>query len=253
MGKVIAGNGDGGPGGDGALLSRGARPERLVDLVYGRLLEQIADGQFVEGSRLPAEKAMAATFSVSRGVLREALSRLQMDGVTVSRHGSGTYVRSRPAKRLPSFATGSEVGAVLRCLEARQSCEGETARLAALRRTPQQMEEIESIIAQMRDSFAAAKISHGPDFSFHRAIASASQNPLLVGILDQLRVPIEGVMQVNLSMTSSGSEERATQVLQEHVGIAEAIEEGDGERASLLMRYHLDQAKRRLIDGKRDR
>ena len=230
----------------------GRRSERLADVVYGRLIEQIAGGEFAEGEKLPPEKILAASFMVSRAVVREALARLQSDGVTLSKHGSGTYVKSRPARRLVDLASGREIGMVLRCIEARIPVETENARLAAIRKSKVQMSEIMSIVESMTEEFNSGTLSKPLDFAFHRTIATASQNQYLIAILDQLRVHIEASMDVTLTMTRTSFEVRARQVFEEHRHLAEAIKEGDGDRAGLLMHYHLDQARRRLIDHRRD-
>ena len=54
----------------------------------------IDKGEFSEGGRLPAESDLASRFGVSRPVIREALSRLRVMGVIVSRKGSGSYVQN---------------------------------------------------------------------------------------------------------------------------------------------------------------
>src|SRR3954451_6834931 len=57
------------------------RPIKLADRVYEQILEQIVGGQYREGARLPAEAQLAAAFSVSRPIVRDALARLNADGV----------------------------------------------------------------------------------------------------------------------------------------------------------------------------
>ena len=68
---------------------------RLGDQLSHRMAELIQRGEFSEGSRLPAESELADRFGVSRPVIREALSRLRVMGVIVSRKGSGSYVQRR--------------------------------------------------------------------------------------------------------------------------------------------------------------
>ena len=62
-------------------------------------------GEFGEGVRLPAESELAARFGVSRPVIREALSRLRVMGVIVSRKGSGSYVQKRADRPRECSAT----------------------------------------------------------------------------------------------------------------------------------------------------
>ncbi len=111
------------------------RRERLADQVYGRLIAAMADGQYGEDDRLPAEQALAASFGVSRPVIREALTRLQADGFVQARQGSGTYVLKRPPQRLTRFAAAGGLAAFLRAFEVRIALEPQAARLAAERRS----------------------------------------------------------------------------------------------------------------------
>src|SRR3546814_4520054 len=88
-------------------------------------------------ARLPSEIDMAQRFSVSRTVIREAISRLKSEGLVGTRQGSGTRVLE------PSVATpfrlnidpNDSLQAVLRVIELRRGIEGEMAALAAERRT----------------------------------------------------------------------------------------------------------------------
>src|SRR5580698_437909 len=70
-------------------------PTRLGEQLAVRIADLIAHGEFSNGDRLPAETELAERFGVSRPVIREALSRLRLTGVIVSRKGSGSYVQKR--------------------------------------------------------------------------------------------------------------------------------------------------------------
>lgn len=78
---------------------------RWADGAHGTLAQQlatavrgaIAAGLLVDGSRLPAERALASALSVSRATVTSALDQLRSEGLLVSRQGSGTVVRARPA------------------------------------------------------------------------------------------------------------------------------------------------------------
>jgi DNA-binding FadR family transcriptional regulator len=90
------------------------------------------------------------------------------------------------------------------------------------------------------------------DFAFHRAVASASGNELFVIVLDTIAPFVGGSMSLALGLTREGSPERSARVLDEHAHIFEAISQGDGDGAELAMRYHVDQARRRITDRRRD-
>lgn len=226
--------------------------ERLGDLLYGQILEQIVDGTLQEGSRLPSEHQMCQAFGVSRPTVREALMRLHADGVVTTRQGSGTFVQRRPSHHLTTLAKVADVAGLLRCMEVRIALEGSAASLAATRCSPEAMARITQALAALQAAFDDEKVPASADFEFHRAVAEASGNALFPELLDTLSDSIAGGMKLALGITSVGSKERSRRVVDEHQAIAEAIERRDPEAAGLAMRYHLHRARQRITDGQRD-
>jgi DNA-binding FadR family transcriptional regulator len=229
------------------------RRERLGDLLYGQILEQIMSGALNEGDKLPSENQICRLFQVSRPTVREALMRLHADGLVTTRQGSGSYVQRRPPDQLMRLAKVSDIAGMLRCLEVRIALEGQAAMLAAQRRTPSQMEDITTALAALRAAFEDGSVPAQADFEFHRAVAGASGNALFAELLDMLNEIIQQAMTVALGLTRVGSKDRARRVVEEHEAIAEAIARGDAEAAGLAMRYHLHRARQRVTDGQRDR
>jgi GntR family transcriptional regulator, transcriptional repressor for pyruvate dehydrogenase complex len=226
---------------------------RLSDTIYGQLLDEIMAGRFSAGDRLPTENQLAQRFSVSRPVVREALQRLQTDGVVIARQGSGTYVQRSPSQRVAELTTKVSLHEVLQVMELRMSLEELAARLAARNRTDEQLRAIMQARQQLSDVFGQGARAKEADYGFHRAIAVASGNGLLVQALDQLSDRVQGGMNVTLSLTREASEQRRERVLDEHNRIVNAIRIGDADSASIAMRYHLDQARNRLLDRDLDR
>ncbi len=225
---------------------------RLSDTIYGLLLEEIMAGRFSAGDRLPTENQLAQRFRVSRPVVREALQRLQSDGVVMSRQGSGTYVQRSPSHRVAELTSQHTLHEVLQVMELRMALEALAARLAARHRTDEQMLAIELARKALGDVFGQGAAAKEADFAFHRAIAVGSGNPLLVAALDQLAEPVIGAMNVTLSLTREASHQRRVRVLDEHDRVVRAIRVGDADSAAIAMRYHLDQARNRLLDRNLD-
>lgn len=224
-----------------------ARREKLADSLYGQVLEQIVSGHLNQGDRLPSEAEIGRAFKVSRPVVREALLRLQADGLVYSRRGAGSFVKHRPPARLTDFAAVSDVAGLLRAFEARMTLEPEMARLAAARATDKQLKSI-------ADAFAALEASDdglNEDFAFHRAIAEATGNEIFPALLDAMRDLVLGGIDVARRLTRIGSKERHERVLAEHRQIMEAIASRDGNGAGVLMHYHLLQARDRTTNYQR--
>src|SRR5262245_19166497 len=74
------------------------RPRR-AEATAATLRADIAAGRYRPGERLPAEPELAGQLGVSRPTLREAFRLLDEEGLVRREHGSGTYVRERPALR----------------------------------------------------------------------------------------------------------------------------------------------------------
>jgi len=226
--------------------------QRMGDQLYGQIFAQISSGRLPEGTRLPAEIDLCKMFGVSRPVVRQALQRLRADGLVHARQGSGTYVMARPAERLASFAEPQDVAEFLRCVEVRLALEGSAARFAAERRSAVELHAIEAAHEAFRLEAERGLPSSQADMAFHLAIAGASNNEFFPALLEHLHEALSGFMNLSLSLTRTSPRERASQVLQEHVLILEAIKIQDPDSAQVAMQFHITQARRRMIDRNRD-
>ncbi|CAA9428269.1 MAG: Transcriptional regulator, GntR family, partial [uncultured Ramlibacter sp.] len=155
------------------------RPRSLTADVVQALSDRVRDGRLASGSKLPTEADLMAEFGVSRTVVREAMSKLQAAGVVETRHGVGTFV------------VGNEEGSVFRIredqrstlqdviavLELRIGVECESAALAAMRRTPENLQALRSALDAFSAAVDAGRDAVGADFQLHLEIARATQNP----------------------------------------------------------------------------
>ncbi len=228
--------------------------EKLADQLYGQILEKIVSGELQEGDKLPSENEIARSFSVSRPVIREALTRLQADGLVYSRQGAGSFVKARPPEGLTKFAEASDVASLLRCFEARMPFEGAAASLAAQRATAEDIEKLAAALQVFEDGLISGEgIPDNADYDFHMVIAKATGNEFHVNILSLLHTSMVSGIRVALKITKSGSKERMEQVCREHRAIYEAIATGDPEAADLAMRYHIHSARTRVTNHLRDK
>jgi GntR family transcriptional repressor for pyruvate dehydrogenase complex len=247
----------------GADLQRGAeiesfalvpgRRQRLGDQLYGQILDQILSGRLKEGDRLPPETEICDMFGVSRPIVREALIRLRADGLVQARQGAGTFVMHRPASRLASFADTQDIAAMLRCIEVRMPLEGSAARLAAERRTAEQLARIVAAHDAFEHEAEGGGMSPATDLAFHASVAAATGNEVFAELLHKLHVVLDGFMTLSLALTRTGSKDRISQVVHEHRQVLEAIRAQDAEAAGIAMQFHIGQARRRMVDGSRDK
>ena len=228
------------------------RRTRLSDQLYGQIFDQIVSGRLNVGDQLPSENDISESFGVSRPVVREALMRLRADGLVTAQQGLGSFVSSQPASRVKSFAMAENVASYMRCQEVRISLEGDAARLAALRRSEEQMAIIDAAHLRFAASATQGKINAEEDLAFHKSITDATGNEFFREVLESTHEALSGFMRLSISLTRTGSARRAQKVLEEHTAIVEAIRAKDGDRARVAMQFHLDQARQRVMNRDQD-
>lgn len=222
-----------------------ARGASLTDDLFAKLETRIRSGQLPPGSRLPSQKEIALSESVSRTVVREAVARLTAQGLTVSRQGSGVYVAENADYRAFQITRSelNELADVIKLLEMRLGVETEMAGLAAARRTTADIGEIQQaldrMIAVVDDPVAAAQA----DRDFHLAIARATQNEYYVRFVDFLGVRLVPSRNVYLGdRPAEAHREYAAKVLAEHEAIVDAIVRMDSPRAREAARQHMHES-----------
>jgi DNA-binding FadR family transcriptional regulator len=154
-------------------------PRRLYEQISRKLAKAIADGEYELGQRLPSERELAQTFSVSRPTVREAIIALELDGLVQVRLGSGGYVVNRNP---PGGKESAKDIGPFELLEARRAIEGEICAVAALRIEDAQLEQLSQLIAEMRDDNRHNEIlmSEEADRRFHELIAFSTQNSAFI-------------------------------------------------------------------------
>ena len=143
-----------------------------------QLQRQLATGAWKVGDRIPGEYDLAARLQVSRPAVREAVRALSHVGVLDVRRGDGTYVRStvdpRPLLRRVELATLRDV------FEVQLAYDVQAARLAARRRTDEDLRRLEGLLARSRRRRRGPERSATADVRFHLGVVETSHNALLV-------------------------------------------------------------------------
>jgi DNA-binding FadR family transcriptional regulator len=223
------------------------RSVRLADQVYEQIVNQIVQGTMPTGERLPSENRLCAIFNVSRPVVREAICRLQADGLVETKHGAGTFVAIRPQNELLNLAPIGGMADLMRCFEFRIALEGEAAFLAAQRRTRENIADIEKALVALNRAIRRKELGAEADHEFHIVIARASQNELFHRSLETLSTHIHASVTVGRSLSLNHSATRLKAVQGEHEAIGTAIRTGDAELARNYMRTHIDNARARVL------
>ncbi len=224
-------------------------PLKLSDVAYARIVAGITNGDYPVGGKLPTENELAELLSVSRPVVREALSRLRDDGLVVSRRGSGTYVRTVPAPGDRRLTTLSSIGDMRKCLEYRIGFEGETAFHAARDLAPEGEAAIKAALARLEVAVSSGEIDIDDDFGLHFAVACATENRFFAAGLSAMRVPVMAGMTITRHFSLLRTRKRLQELHDEHVQIVDAILARDPEQARTAMRTHLENAVVRAFEG----
>jgi len=201
-------------------------PVRLLQgqNAYERLFEEIRSGLLRPGARL-TETEIADRMDISRTPVREAIRRLEADGLVDHQPRTGAVVRSL------------DYPEIMELYEMRTVLEGTAARLAARAASPVELEELqlmnEEMAAAAGDSVAMVRLNR----LFHTRLLDAARNRFLLKSMASVETTL-----LILGPSSMESPERAQQALEEHQRLLAALIARDGAAAETAMRDHLEQA-----------
>ncbi|WP_068635870.1 GntR family transcriptional regulator [Thauera butanivorans] len=198
-------------------------PLALYQEVAERLRERIFSHELPPGTWVD-EQALAEHYGISRTPLREALKVLASEGLVTLKPRRGCYVTEISERDL------DEVFSVMALLE------GECARTVVARASDKQLEELETIHAELERAAAAQDIEgfFEANQCFHRAIQEFADNHWLLHVIEDLRKVIK--LSRHHSLFSEG---RLEQSLAEHRAILGALMARDADAAESLMRAHI--------------
>jgi DNA-binding GntR family transcriptional regulator len=197
----------------------------VVGLAYDEVRAMIVDGRLEPGARV-GQAELADALGISRGSVREALRRLAGDGMVAFEVNRGFFVAN----------VGLE--GVLERLEARLVVEPAIARLAAERRTEDDLAALRRAVADEHSARTAAA-AHDASRAFHAALVAATRNDALMRIFDALWIADVGRRLLASRRTQPEWQESDAA---EHHDLLDAVELRDGDRAETLMRAHVESA-----------
>lgn len=174
---------------------KSVRRVSLVDATVDELRAEISSGRWRIGDRIPSEPALMERLGVSRASLREAIRSLAHAGLLETRQGDGTYVVAEDVtdvalRRRLGGAQAEDVADVRRGLDV------VAARLAALRRTDEDLAAIEEVMGRRAAAVAAGdeEAFVEADVAFHLGVACAADNDVLADLYRSFtRALAEGV------------------------------------------------------------
>lgn len=191
---------------------------------YERLCEEIRSGALRPGARL-TETEIAERLEISRTPVREAIRRLEAEGLVEHEPRTGAVVR-----RL-------DYPEIMELYEMRSVLEGTAARLAARAASPVELEELQSINDEMARAAGDAAALVRLNGQFHARLKDAARNRFLL----RSSASVENTLLI-LGPSSMERPERAKEAVGEHQAVLDALAARDGAAAEQAMRHHMERA-----------
>lgn len=222
--------------------------EKTKDL-YEDMRNWVLRGQYLRGSRLPTEAELASRYELSRSATRQVIAQLKADGLVASRQGSGLFVVARPTTALDAPNFVNNLSDLIALFDFRLLIETESAALAALKRSDNDIERIEEKSRILRKINQNGGQGTQEDFDFHVQIAKTSGNKFLLSSVLALQTGV--IFSVKLGHKTSDLPRilQSKQVAEEHNDIMEAIRQAEETKARAAMQRHIDASLSRILHG----
>ena len=213
---------------------QGQRRHQSIVQSFHALIRQ---GQLEHGAKLPSERDLAEQLKVGRSSVREAIRSLELQGLVVTKHGSGTFINTRNLDAMTTLmasTVSSETDVLQEIFEMRHLLEPQIAALAAHRATSEEVEHLASILREQQRQIMEGETGVDADTQFHFALASTTHNNALVKVVNA----VEDVLRQSRgqSFEQPGRPERS---LESHIQILEMVRSRNETGARQAMDRHL--------------
>ncbi|MEE9275310.1 MAG: FadR/GntR family transcriptional regulator [bacterium] len=238
-------------------MLRPVKRTRLYEDVVAQIQRLIRTKKLSAGDRLPSERELAAMLGIGRPSVREALRTLDSMGLIEVRSGQGAFLRDislnpylATIRESLSFLLDVKEDALFELWEVRQGLEDQIAPLAAERRGEAHLAKLRRRTDEMRRCIGAPESFVRAGVAFHRTLAEAADNAVLLTVWEAISGLIESSQHRIV-----GTPGQPDEALAQHETLLAAVEAGDAERARAAMREHMENegARLRAALGKVDR
>lgn len=210
-------------------------------IVLGILEELISGDGAAPGVKLPTERVLVERSGQPRSVVRQALGRLEAGGRIVRHVGRGTFV-AQPQAPSGSGAAGSSPREIM---AARLLIEPAAMPLVVLEARQSDFDEMQRCL-EGGEQNREYELFEQWDAAFHRSLAGATHNQLLVSMVDLMNEARDQRLWGQIKRRSFTAE-RSEEYMRDHRAIAAAVTERDGSAAEEAMRTHLLRVRRHLL------
>ncbi|KYG33144.1 FadR/GntR family transcriptional regulator [Alkalihalobacillus trypoxylicola] len=221
---------------------RPIKAKKIYEMIAEQITDEIKNGQLQAGDRLDSVQQLATKYQVGRSAIREALSALRAVGLIEIRQGEGSFVKKIEhdlAKMILPSVDLLEKKDLKQLFEIRKMIETGAAKIAAEKRTEEDLERFEQVLQEMRQALGDGKLGEIADIQFHQAIVKATKNEMLQSLLETISETMKAAMQEARMTYLYGDQEKLTALYNEHKKIYEAIKERNEEKAFQSMMDHI--------------
>ena len=207
--------------------------------IASQLRREINSGSLQRFERFPPERSLASNYNVSRGTIRAAINKLEIEGLVETKAGSGTYISKKDSGENSSVIQNARP---LELVDARFALEPHICRLAVLHGRQSDFEKLESFLEKMEENSDSPIIFGDADTAFHRALAESTGNSLLIWMIEQItsvRNQDEWARMRHLTLNENIIKKYNAQ----HRNTLNAIRAREPENAANMMREHLQTAR----------
>ncbi|NDV26522.1 FadR/GntR family transcriptional regulator [Desulfovibrio sp. JC010] len=217
-----------------------SNPTKTVHQSVARqIAELIESGNLKKGDKLPAERALAEKFKVSRSSIREAIKSLAQKNLVESRRGDGTYILAdMDADIFDAFTTAfsDQKKRISDIFQFRKVIEPEIAALAAASMDEETLNRMKVIVCDQQMQAQSGKNTSELDASLHHEIAKATGN----SIFPEMMQALDRIMKESRSeILQPPARQQAS--IAAHFKILEAFENRDPALARETMRQHISE------------
>jgi len=211
--------------------------------VATELRQSIENGAYQRFERLPPSRKLAEDLGVARNTLRDALYQLEAEGLLETRAGSGTYVTAAEQDRVPAAV---EDATPLELIDARFALEPHICRLCVLNGRREDFELLDTLCRSMEAATDNPVAFAEADTRFHRALAAATRNTLLIWLIGQINT-VRALEEWTRMRHLTLDDQIIRQYNAQHREILNALRSREPERAAVKMKGHLETARLSLM------
>jgi len=197
------------------------------------LLEELEPGY-----QLPSERELSGILSVSRNIVREALTILVTEGLIIKKPGRGIFVADFDRSKLSMVAEGSlnyENNDLQTLSEARSAIEIGSANLMVERITPEQIAELKQINQILAENLRSGRNANKEDVAFHTVLFQSTQNQIIIDLLPLLEEMFR-LLVISDPKVMAHNPER---IIFEHQSIIDGLEQRDVDTVRKALTTHL--------------